>query len=75
MSQKERRRRGDRKDAKLIRKIDGMHLIVPLIHPNRCDNEAFVSERIELDAINKYLEKLNADNPEFKYTVVPLVKA
>lgn len=75
MSQKERRRRGDRKDAKLIRKIDGMHLIVPLIHPNRCDNEAFVSERIELDAINKYLEKLNADNPEFKYTLFHIIVA
>lgn len=75
MSQKERRRLGDRKDAKLIRRIDGMHLIVPLIHPNRCDNEAFVSERIELEAINKYLEKLNADNPEFKYTIFHIVVA
>ena len=56
MSEKTRRRMGDRKDAKLVRKLDGMHLIVPLIHPNRCDNEAFVSERIDLTNVNAYLE-------------------
>ncbi len=73
MAEKQRRRLGDRKDAKLIRKIDGMHLIVPLIHPNRCDNEAFVSERIDLTNINKYLEKLNEGNPEFKYTLFHII--
>ncbi len=71
--EKTRRRPGDRKDAKLVRNIDGMHLIVPLIHPNRCDNEAFVSERIDLTNINTYLEKLNGDNPEFKYTLFQII--
>ena len=70
---KTRRRLGDRKDAKLVRDIDGMHLIVPLIHPNRCDSEAFVSERIDLTNINTYLEKLNSDNPEFKYTMFHII--
>ncbi len=71
--EKTKRRPGDRKDAKLVRDIDGMHLIVPLIHPNRCDNEAFVSERIDLTNINTYLEKLNSDNPEFKYTLFHII--
>ena len=73
MSKEFSRRIGDRKDAKFIRNIDGMHLIVPLIHPNRCDNEAFVSERIDITAINTYLEKLNADNPDFKYTLFHII--
>ncbi len=73
MSNKTRRRPGDRKDAKLVRKLDGIHLIIPLIHPNRCDNEAFVSERIDLTNINAYLEKLNQDGPEFKYTLFHLI--
>lgn len=73
MKNKTRRKIGDRKDARLIRRIDGMHLIVPLIHPNRCDNEAFVSERIDLTNINAYLEKLNADNCEFKYTLFHII--
>ena len=28
---------GDRKDGKLLRKIDSMHYIMPLMYPNRCD--------------------------------------
>ena len=75
MNKKSHRRFGDRKDAKLIRDIDGMHLIVPLIHPNRCDNEAFISERIDLTNINAYLEKLNGENPEFKYTLFHIIVA
>lgn len=73
MSKESRRRLGDRKDAKVVRKIDGMHLIVPLIHPNRCDNEAFVSEQIDITAMKAYLEKLNSENPEFKYTMFHLI--
>ncbi len=70
---KERRRWGDRKDARLVRDLDGMHFIMPLIFPNRSDNEGFISERIDLTAANAYLEKLNADKPEFKYTLFHLI--
>ena len=71
----EKCRFGDRKDAKLIRKQDSMHLIMPMVYPNRCDNEAFISERIDLTNIDKYLEKRNAENPEFKFTLFHLVVA
>ena len=67
------RRLGDRKDGKLLRDIDGMHFIVPLLYPNRCDNEAFISEQIDLTAIDAYLEKKNASNPEYKYNLFQLI--
>ena len=70
---KEKRRFGDRKDGKLIRDLDGMHFITPLLYPNRCDNEAYISERIDLTEIDKYLAEKNAANPEFKYTLFHLV--
>ena len=73
MKEKTRRKLSDRKDARLVRKIDGMHLITPLIQPNRCDNEAFVSERIDITNINNYLKKLNGDSPEFKYTLFHII--
>lgn len=69
----QKRRWGDRKDATLLRKLDSMHFIVPLIHPNRCDNEAFIFERIDLENINAYLEKKNADNPEYKYNLFQVI--
>ncbi len=64
-----KRRFGDRKDGIRLRDIHSMHLIMPLMYPNRCDNEAFISECIDLTSINAYLEKKNADNPEYKYNL------
>lgn len=67
------RKFGDRKDGALIRDLDSMHYIVPMIYPNRCDNEAFISERIDLTNINAYLEKKNADNPAYKYNLFQVI--
>lgn len=72
---KKKRRIGDRKDGQLVRNIDGMHFIVPLLYPNRCDNEAFISERIDITRAQEFLEKKNAGDPEFKYTLFHLVVA
>ena len=69
----EKRRLGDRKDGRLIRDIDSMHFIMPIIYPNRCDNEAFISERIDLTAAERFLEEKNAANPEYKYTFFQLI--
>lgn len=71
----EKRRLGDRKDGRLIRDIDSMHFIMPIIYPNRCDNEAFISERIDLTAAERFLEEKNAANPEYKYTFFQLIVA
>ena len=75
MSKKERRRIGDRKDGKLLRlkDVDGMHIIMPFILTNRTDNEAFISERIDITAIKEYVDTLNANNPEFKYTMFHVI--
>lgn len=67
------KRWGDRKDGKLLRDIDSMHTIMPLMYPNRCDNEAFISERIDLTNINAYLEKKNAGNPEYAYNLFQIM--
>ncbi|MBR3844866.1 MAG: hypothetical protein IKM39_05095, partial [Clostridia bacterium] len=60
---------GDRKDGKKLKKISSMHFVMPLIFPNRCDNEAFISQRIDLTNLMAYLEKKNADNPPYKYNL------
>ncbi len=64
-----KRRFGDRRDATLVRDIDSMHFIMPLMYPNRCDNEAFMSETIDLTNVMAFLEKKNADHPEYKYNL------
>ncbi len=64
---------GDRRDGTLLRDIDSMHFIMPMIYPNRCDNEAFISERIDLTNINAYLARKNADDPEYKYNLFQIM--
>ena len=70
---KKRQRRGDRPDGVLIRDLDSLHFITAIIYPNRCDNEAFISERIDLTRINEYLERKNADNPDYKYNLFQII--
>ena len=73
---------GDRRDGKLLRDLDSLHFITGIIYPNRCDNEAFISERVDLTNINKYLEEKNAKNaqlvaegkaPDYKYNLFQLI--
>lgn len=64
---------GDRKDGKLVRNVDGMHFICPIIYPHRCDNEAFISEVIDLTNIDKYLKKKNKNNKGYKYNLFQII--
>ena len=74
---------GDRPDGYLLRDIDPMHIIMPLVWPDRADNEAFIFERLDCSAVDAYLEAKNAaareaeGNPEdfFKYTMFHFVVA
>ena len=75
---KEKKKRlGDRKDGTLLRDLDSMHFIVPLLYPNRCDNEAFISERIDLSRLEAYLARKNRgreDHPlKLFYVIVAAV--
>ena len=65
---KQRRKLGDRRDGKLIRDLDPMHVITPILYPNRCDNEAYFLERFEMAPIREYLAKLNQEEKDFPYT-------
>ena len=60
-----KRRRGDRKDGRLLRELDSLHFITGIIYPNRCDNEAYISVKVDLTAMNAYLAKKNAEETDF----------
>ncbi len=55
MEQKPKRRRGDRRDATLVRDLDSMHVFMPIMMPNRADNEAFIQvlENLEKEVSSK----------------------
>ncbi len=70
-----KRRRGDRRDATLVRDLDSMHVFMPLMLPNRADNEAFLQELVDMSAVEAYLEQKNARSPEHKYTFFHVILA
>ena len=75
MSETPKRRRGDRRDAVLLRETDALHFIMGSIYPHRADNEAYIAERIDLEPIKAYLAKKNVEGIEFKYTFFHVIVA
>lgn len=68
-----KRRFGDRKDAALIRDMDAMHVFMAHLYRDRTDNEAYISETIDLEPMQKWM----AAHPdgEFKYTFFHVIIA
>ena len=75
MAEKQKKKRGDRKDAYLIRDLDAMHAFAPYIIPDRVANEAVCVEQIDVTEMEKYLESKNASNPQYKYTMFHVICA
>ena len=68
-----KRRWGDRRDATLLRDADAMHFIMGVVYPSRPDNEAYISERVDLTPIKEYLAKKNVEGVDFKYTMFHVI--
>lgn len=68
-----KRKFGDRKDASLIRNVDELHIAMAHCYPNRTDNEAYISEQIELEPLTRWIER--HPDEEFKYTFFHLIVA
>ena len=73
VEKKEKRRRGDRRDAKLIRDIDGIHVAMAQLYGGRCANEAYIKEQIDLQPLKDWIAK--HPDAEFKYTYFHLFVA
>lgn len=71
--EKQKRRWGDRKDGTLVRDVDDMHIAMAYCYPMRTDNEAYISEQIELAPIVKWIEAHKDE--DFKYTFFHVIVA
>lgn len=72
---KQKRRWGDRKDAYLVRKLDPLHIFMPYILPKRSDNEAVMTEIVNIEKVNEYLKEKNSKEQNFKYTLFHVICA
>lgn len=70
-----KRRWGDRRDGALIRDIDGMHYVMPLMYPNRCDNEAYMNMSVDISKTEDYIREYNKAHPDCRMSIFDLVIA
>jgi len=75
MAKEKKKHRHDRSDGYYIKDTDTMHKFFPYLLPSRTANEASMTEDVDLTAIIAFLEKKNADSPEFKYTFFHVICA
>lgn len=62
------KRIGDRKDAKKVRNIDGLHNVMIDIKPERCDSDVYMNKEIDITKLIKYVEKYKKEHPDNKIT-------
>lgn len=70
-----KRRWGDRRDGTLLRDIDAMHYVMPLMYPNRCDNEAYISMSVDLENAEDFIFEFNKNHPDRRISIFDLVIA
>ena len=69
MSEKRKRQWGDRRDGRWVRDVPGLQTVMAHLMPNRTDCEVFLSDKIDVTELVKYLEEKNAAHPEYKTTL------
>ena len=70
---KTKRKWGDRKDGIWLKDIPALNRMMPILMPNRADNEAYINVDIDVRPLNAYLEKVNAGRTEDKYTFFHII--
>ncbi|MBR3345687.1 MAG: 2-oxo acid dehydrogenase subunit E2 [Solobacterium sp.] len=68
MSEKRKRRWGDRRDGFKI-KAPGLQTVMTALMPNRTDRECYLNETIDITDLLKYLDDVNATHPDYKITL------
>lgn len=69
MEEKRKRRFGDRRDGYLVKDATGLAKLMCHLWPDKTDCEVYLHEVLDATELVKYLEKKNAEHPEYKTTI------
>ncbi len=75
MSRNNKSAKGGRRDAVRVHDADALHSFMPYLLLGRADNEAVLNDDIDITETQRFLDELNACDPEFKYTLFHIVLA
>ena len=64
-----KKRWGDRKDARRVRDLDGLHTIFPHLMNHRTDAEVYVNMEFDITETLRYLDKKNEGEEEYRATL------
>jgi hypothetical protein len=64
-----KRRLGDRRDARWVREIDGMHAIFPHLMNKRTDAEVYLSTKMDVTEALAYIRQKNQGEEEYRATL------
>ncbi|MDO4458795.1 MAG: 2-oxo acid dehydrogenase subunit E2 [Clostridia bacterium] len=73
--EKRPRKFGDRRDGHWVKNAPGMNVIMSHIYNKRTDAEVYLDQEIDVTNLLKYIEKKNAEHPEYKTTIFHCVVA
>lgn len=62
----DKKRRGDRRDGRWIREIDGFHAVMMHLIPNRTEAEVYSKEQFDVTMLLKLVEERNKSNREIQ---------
>lgn len=62
------KKRGDRPDGHYV-KAPGLQTVMGYLFPKRTDCEVYLNDKIDATELIKYIEKKNAEHPEYKTTI------
>lgn len=68
MSETKKRKWGDRRDGRWV-KAPGLQTVMAYLMPKRTDCEVYLNDKLDATELLQYLERKNAQHPEFKTTV------
>ncbi len=66
--EKQKRKFGDRRDGRRV-KAPGLQTVMGYLFPKRTDCEVYLNDKIDATNLVAYLEKKNAEHPDYKTTV------
>lgn len=67
--EKTNKRWGDRRDARWIREVDGLHAIFPHLMPKRTDAEVYINIRLDVTDTLAYIHQKNQGGGEYRTTL------
>ena len=68
MSEKRKRKWGDRRDGFWVKDVPGLNTVMMHLFPNRTDSEVYLHDKVDVTEVMQFLAKKNEGHQDYKTT-------